>query len=82
MAAAAMTVSEHRMEYVNFTQPFMDVHLKILIKKPEDGSPSPYKSARDLVDDPSMNYGCVTDGYTYNFFRMSMYVHSYNCIKP
>ena len=49
----------------------MDVYLTILIQKPEDGSPSHIKSARDLLEDDSMEYGCVAQGYTQNFFENS-----------
>ena len=66
-----MTVSKEREEYVSFTEPFMDVYLTILIQKPEDGSPSHIKSARDLLEDDSMEYGCVAQGYTQNFFENS-----------
>ena len=71
VAAAAMTVSSKREDFVDFTEPFMDVYLTILLKKNADGSASSIKSAKDLVDDPSMSYGCVEDGYTYNFFKSS-----------
>ena len=71
VAAAAMTVSSRREDYVDFTDPFMDVYLTILLKKNDDGTDPEIKSAKDLVDDPTMHYGCVEDGFTYNFFKTS-----------
>ena len=37
MAAAPITISEDRKSVIDFTEPFMDVGLSVLYKKPGDG---------------------------------------------
>ena len=66
-----MYVTRHRAEVVDFTDPFMNIHATILIKRPRTGKPTPIHTVEQLVDQHTIRYGTVRTGIIVRSFRTS-----------
>ena len=66
-----MYVTRHRAEVVDFTDPFMNIHATILIKRPRTGKPTPIHTVEQLVDQHTIRYGTLRTGIIVRSFRTS-----------
>jgi len=67
-AVADLTVTDERKEFIDFTEPFMDSNLVILINTENAKNIS---SFQDLADQTDIEYGVIRWGMTYRLFSQS-----------
>ena len=65
---ADITITENRKQFVNFTEPFMESSLAILIRREYAKNITSFK---DLSEQTAIRYGILRNGFTRKYFAQS-----------